>query len=1208
VIGQIGFDGVIAVQNGAHVFEGRATDVSSWNLCFIRNALFVDYTGLPLAHSYAAVKDDFEAFTEMSGNSMKGGILFPWNEQAGGGMTVSNATFVNFKHACLRGCAHCGRGGSPVFGDGAFETRFEGMRFVNSSQRSLFRHPNEAFFYDLDGSLTGSGVREDWLRGGSVKGSSFVGTSVLLPPGRCTPSQMSSQGTGGSICSGLTFRRLWYHIRQPSAWVGKALCVRPPWSATVNTCQNLLPECNCLPYLKKFWKGNVFLAAQGYRYNVQQDLMAHELADPQEWDITVWDMHAGEQVSLTHRMVQWQASDAYGRPTYWTQTGIDAYPENFFQNFSACSTTVEFCGQIPLLPHWAATETGALDFDMMGTYELGQGMGGDIPTLKHPAKSRQYTIKMDDDANGALHTMYLNGATHPSHRAVTTTVVTCPTEGCWPSPLPPESEPDALYSAWSQPGTWLNSTQDTRNPLNELEVDIDLSTSTRTIYKIVKQVQWAAETPSDYDDVWIPKWRKVLLDMSTPIVGIGRLVIEGSLLINASSSIQLTATMIEIKGGSLIIATCDVFGNILGFFDGDAEITLLGTNKKLAAAHGDDPRQIPGLTLGQEALLMGPAVLGVSGSFIAKGRPVSQTYLPLEMTAQRGDTRVQVVDRVTWMSGDEIAITPSDYDMHEAEVRTISEVSHTTLGHSVIHFASPLAHTHYSGPLQTHGARSVQMQSRVALLTRNIVIRGDGQGEKYPYHLWNTQTVSDTASTQCGNGLCEEGETSLTCNKDCIGPAYEFGASILVASYTEDYTLCDPYLQCERGYRRSFAGHLDMDHVEIRYFGQNNLRSGIELVNLGDAGFNVSVTNSVMNRGYFTAIDVHATNGCLIHGNTIFRSHLPTLRVASGDGNVVSENLAIVSIFWHTHRGAIQGKGLAKEKLNAMIGAFHDSGTRSMIHRNIAAGSERAGFSGAGVECGDSVSFVSNLAHSSLAGYWFDHYSTPGKHAPSGCAALTDFTAWKIWEYGVYGHVLMPYLHVLGATLVDCRVGVWIHLGGASSLNHVIENTKVVIKNSLIVGHSANGHCLKTKPTLHACTFYMAWCYHLPAHHVGIYTSAFGSGANMAPKIKPWFDSGIYPTLYGHTEVEAVTFADFGLPCTSGPRANLRDYAFSAPPDKNADSHAPLHTKLVELVNVEEDSVALMVDPNPEWINQADCIDMDCDGYIYVNTYLNMCV
>jgi hypothetical protein len=53
-----------------------------------------------------------------------------------------------------------------------------------------------------------------------------------------------------------------------------------------------------------------------------------------------------------------------------------------------------------------------------------------------------------------------------------------------------------------------------------------------------------------------------------------------------------------------------------------------------------------------------------------------------------------------------------------------------------------------------------------------------------------------------------------------------------------------------------------------------------------------------------------------------------------------------------------------------MIGMFHDRGQSSQLLKNIAAGSERAAFSGSGFECGDNTSFVGNVAHSSLAGYW----------------------------------------------------------------------------------------------------------------------------------------------------------------------------------------------------------------------------------------------
>jgi hypothetical protein len=172
------------------------------------------------------------------------------------------------------------------------------------------------------------------------------------------------------------------------------------------------------------------------------------------------------------------------------------------------------------------------------------------------------------------------------------------------------------------------------------------------------------------------------------------------------------------------------------------------------------------------------------------------------------------------------------------------------------------------------------------------VIKGEGQGEETSYHFWNHEE-GDEANKVCGNGLCEPTETSITCSFDCVGSAYEFGASILVGAYSEDYTMCDISGKCEEGFRRKFSGRMEIDNIELRYFGQNNLRAGIELINLGDAGAHVRVANVAFNRGYFGAIDISNSDGVTIYGNVIFRSHLPTLQIQSGRGNVISSNLVI---------------------------------------------------------------------------------------------------------------------------------------------------------------------------------------------------------------------------------------------------------------------------------------------------------------------------
>ena len=98
---QVGFDGFVCVNNGQSVFEGRATTVSSWKSAFISGALLVDYPDLPLGRSFAIVSDSFGDAMEMGGPQSEG-LLLPWNENAGGGLVITNVTFVNFLMPCIR--------------------------------------------------------------------------------------------------------------------------------------------------------------------------------------------------------------------------------------------------------------------------------------------------------------------------------------------------------------------------------------------------------------------------------------------------------------------------------------------------------------------------------------------------------------------------------------------------------------------------------------------------------------------------------------------------------------------------------------------------------------------------------------------------------------------------------------------------------------------------------------------------------------------------------------------------------------------------------------------------------------------------------------------------------------------------------------------------------------------------------------------------
>lgn len=248
--------------------------------------------------------------------------------------------------------------------------------------------------------------------------------------------------------------------------------------------------------------------------------------------------------------------------------------------------------------------------------------------------------------------------------------------------------------------------------------------------------------------------------------------------------------------------------------------------------------------------------------------------------------------------------------------------------------------------------------------------------------------------------------------------------------------------------------------------------------------------------------------------------------------------LSVVGIFWNTHRGAIQvqslirfyvalilrllflrsllpilarifmsrelecgvevasvycllrmplqGNGLSKEKLQAMIGMFHDGGDRTILAGNVAAGSERAGFSGPGVSCNvSSAPAAINEAHACLSGYWFDFYGV----ADRACVRLAGFTAWRVYLYGVYGELpTVRRAELAGVTVADTAVGIRMAMIGSESLNHDRVEKRVVVTDSLLVGSSTGGTApdggaggcgLGSMPSLHTCDFYMAYCNHL---------------------------------------------------------------------------------------------------------------------------------
>jgi hypothetical protein len=201
------------------------------------------------------------------------------------------------------------------------------------------------------------------------------------------------------------------------------------------------------------------------------------------------------------------------------------------------------------------------------------------------------------------------------------------------------------------------------------------------------------------------------------------------------------------------------------------------------------------------------------------------------------------------------------------------------------------------------------------------------------------------------------------------------------------------------------------------------------------------------------------------------------------------------------------------QKLDYVIGLFHDGGIGSFFLSNIAAGSERSGYTGPAVACaaadaadpttaaaiaaaagGTAAVFDGNEVYSSLAGFWFNPYRAV--EANASCIALEGLTAWKIWHYGVYGEVLTGdgrRIEVRRLAVADSRVGVRIAMGngGVTSTGEMDPNPRddapggrvISVENSLVVARSGNANCFNKAPSLWTCTHEYIYCDH---RHPGV--------------------------------------------------------------------------------------------------------------------------
>ena len=212
--------------------------------------------------------------------------------------------------------------------------------------------------------------------------------------------------------------------------------------------------------------------------------------------------------------------------------------------------------------------------------------------------------------------------------------------------------------------------------------------------QIARTVMWSdasawpgGKVPAAGDAVVIPRDTEVVLDVSPP--ALRSLTVNGRLRFADERDLELVTEWIYLPGGELAI------GSEAAPFRHNAAITLTDE------VTGENIN-----TMGDRGIMLMGGTLNLHGDR-------THTWTKLANTAERGSTRIEVLDASGWRTGDEIVLASTDFNPRQAERRKVAAVSGNTLT-----LDRPLEYMHF-GEI-TFG---VDERGEVGLLTRNIRIQ-----------------------------------------------------------------------------------------------------------------------------------------------------------------------------------------------------------------------------------------------------------------------------------------------------------------------------------------------------------------------------------------------------------------------------------------------------------------------------------------------------
>ena len=214
---------------------------------------------------------------------------------------------------------------------------------------------------------------------------------------------------------------------------------------------------------------------------------------------------------------------------------------------------------------------------------------------------------------------------------------------------------------------------------------------------------WGGKLPVAGDAVTVPYGTKVTLDTSPP--KLKGLQVDGELTFG---NVDL-----ELKTGYLMIHGAVRAGTPEQPHTKDLTITLTGEDRSA------------------DVMGMGNRVIGVMGGSLELYGPTRSSWTQLGTSVSAGASKIRLKEIVDWKVGERIAIASTDFWALHSEERTITGVDGT-----VVQLDRPLKFGHF-GELQTYGSRVLDERAEVALLSRNITVRGaeDSSSDGFGGHI-----------------------------------------------------------------------------------------------------------------------------------------------------------------------------------------------------------------------------------------------------------------------------------------------------------------------------------------------------------------------------------------------------------------------------------------------------------------------------------------